>query len=1172
MRRKKSSNHNPKVRDNYRLRTGLSINKKKTISTLRLIKKNTIPSKLFDTFRAVVTKEVINESSGCYAKRKLSDLINRNEILFGAPFINELVWSISVCILNKDKINIFIKNIDRLETAVMNDDAKTYGNILNNVEYEFGSSLWLADNKISAMQHWYGVEAKRELIRELRQQAKGNPLVDVIINFIGKRVEDASIPGYLQSELSKLFKHPNTKLIEEYVKTKIFHENGLTFEQMGLMLSLDNNSCIIDLYESLIKSLQCCARDENTLKNMKNILHKPISVLYKSTKDKRLIPILICLGIDFEFDVDLSREEIIECYTAGKYEDVVNLSAEYFKVDENKTDISILFISLKSSRRINQLVEYDGFLKIIANDVNKVMMFDENSYESALVLNSINNKFLNQTWSSYLKMGVMNELTVQEFVHELDYLRELYIRDKRISPFSFLLSTDEQYIIKNIKKFPVNSYSLTKLLLELTTTGAIKNQDSACKISNERYLKYLGRFYLKHGIYDKAADSFEKALEYTSKEGALKCHAAIITAKARAGYLDEATERLVSTFLEWSAVPTTLPIEEIVEYLDQPSQWPTSISLPLTLAIYTNFYKNTKIAHLRYAFETFNIDNDIATPSDLLSSHLNINREHVKLYLQLVWRPEIMGQTLLYNGTKEIEEARIQVCKVLLELDSENSSDYQTEIRERVKNLELTKATKLVDQSRVYVDVAAIKKSLKSRLGDVYSKYRNSIKNTEEDNTEFVEVLGDAIENLKSSNAALASLMANVQMIGDEDMQFAAFFSEVVNEFLLGDHGLNAYLSTRVRHGKFSNSIRKPIADENLITEKIEGNEKYAENTYWLNQLNELNDTEKNNVIQLLEIFGKKIDDIISFVRDELIQVQVINEKISPPQVSNALFVYRITSFERMYARTKIHGLDNIDSFIDFCIDILWEKTDKNLLAVKEFIQTTIKPSILNAFEKLNESLGLLGYSDRLGELHNHIARAKTNTQHQLTNILSWFTRNEVYDRPDYAVDFPVLIAQTMVSNLISGADNWNGIVIEQNETSSFMPGRTLDGMVDVFCASFENAIEHSLLPINKININVRISYNNNIFEATVKNNIHTTCRTVSNENKLAQIRTEINKKDSRIKAQKEKGSGFLKVWSTINSPQYKDPQLTFDYIDDELFSVNIKFKIEVTDDNNPHY
>lgn len=1172
MRKRKARNHNLKVKDNYRLRAGLSINKKNTVSTLKLIKNNTIPSKLFDTFRAVITKEIINEVSGCDEKRLLSDLISRKEILFGAPLSNELIWAISVCILYRDKLKEFTESVGQLEIAVMNDDAIKYGNILSTVETAFGSSLWLADNKISAMQHWHGVDAKRELIRELREQSKGNAIVDVIINFIGKRVEDASIPGYLQSELSKLFKNSNTKLIEEYVKTKIFHENGLTFEQMGLMLSIDNNSCIIDLYESLIKCLQCCARDENTLNTIKQLLVKPISVLYKSVKDKRLIPVLICLGVDFEFEIDPKRESIIESYTAGDYEKVVELSREYFNIEENKTDISILFISVKSSRLINKPIEFTGFLNSIAKELNKVLMFDDNSYESALVLNSINNKFLNQTWSSYLKMGVMNELTVQEFVHAVDYLRELYIRDSRISPFSFLLSTDQSYIINNIQKIPTNYYILTKKVLELATTGIIRKEDNSFRISCGRYLKYLGRFYLATEQYDNAALTFLKALEHTSNEGSLKCNAAIIIAQARAGYLEAATERLVSTFLDWSAVPTTLPFEEIVEYLDDPTQWPTSISLPLTLAIYTNFYKNSRLAHLRYAFESFNLDNNICTPSDLLSSELNLDKEHVKLYLQLVWRPEIMGQTLLYNGTKEIEEARIQVCKVLIELDSENYSDYQTEIRERVKNLELTKATKLVDQSRVYVDVAAIKKSLKSRLGDVYSKYKNSIKNTDEDNTEFVEVLGDAIENLKSSNAALAKIISNVHMIGDEDMQFAALFSEVVNEFLLGDHGLNAYLSTRVRHGKFSNSIRKPIADENLITEKIEGNEKYAENTYWVNQLVELNDVERGNVIGLLENFGRKIDDIISYVRDELIQVQVINEQISQPNLTNALFVYRTTSFERMYAKTKINGLDNIDSFIDFCIDILWEKTDNNLIAVKEFIQSTVKPSILNAFEKLNESLGLLGYTDRLGELHNHIARAKTNTQHQLTNIMSWFTRNEVYDRPDYAVDFPVLIAQTMVSNLISGADNWNGIKIEQTETYPFMPGRTLDGMVDVFCASFENAIEHSSLPISMININVDISYKNNLFEATISNNISSICRSISNEEKLEQIRAEINKKDNRMKAQKEKGSGFLKIWSTINSPQYKDSKLTFSYLDDETFSVNIKFLIEANDEHNSYY
>lgn len=102
-------------------------------------------------------------------------------------------------------------------------------------------------------------------------------------------------------------------------------------------------------------------------------------------------------------------------------------------------------------------------------------------------------------------------------------------------------------------------------------------------------------------------------------------------------------------------------------------------------------------------------------------------------------------------------------------------------------------------------------------------------------------------------------------------------------------------------------------------------------------------------------------------MRDDLIQVAIHDELKGNIANRKALFVYKTSSLERVYAKAKLSSLNNIDEFIDFCIAILWEKTDDNLAIVKETILGNIKTSILSAFDKLSESLGQLGYQDRLG-------------------------------------------------------------------------------------------------------------------------------------------------------------------------------------------------------------
>ncbi len=121
------------------------------------------------------------------------------------------------------------------------------------------------------------------------------------------------------------------------------------------------------------------------------------------------------------------------------------------------------------------------------------------------------------------------------------------------------------------------------------------------------------------------------------------------------------------------------------------------------------------LGELAYAFETFQKANGISNPAALIACEARFGKDMVTASLERVLRPEVMRQTLLYSGTEEIEEARIQVCRTLSEVRHEKAKKYLDEIKERVKQQEIAKGTTLVEQSKVYVDIDAIKKTLLTR-------------------------------------------------------------------------------------------------------------------------------------------------------------------------------------------------------------------------------------------------------------------------------------------------------------------------------------------------------------------------------------------------------------------------------------------------------------------------
>ncbi|WP_164318998.1 hypothetical protein, partial [Pseudomonas viridiflava] len=201
---------------------------------------------------------------------------------------------------------------------------------------------------------------------------------------------------------------------------------------------------------------------------------------------------------------------------------------------------------------------------------------------------------------------------------------------------------------------------------------------------------------------------------------------------------------------------------------------------------------------------------------------------------------------------------------------------------------------------------------------------------------------------------------------------------------------------------KLSNALRKAIVDEHLITARKEGTTDYLPNKFWTEALINFAKEERQQVLTALESFATKVDAVITFLKDELIQVSVYHEFI-PANDNNphALFTYQTSNLERLFMQRQDRDIENLDGFIDLCVESLWEKTDANLAVVQTVLNGDIKERFLSGFETLIEDLTTLRCSDRLGELYNHIARAKTSIQTKIAVISSWFKRSEVYDRAD---------------------------------------------------------------------------------------------------------------------------------------------------------------------------
>lgn len=1152
-----------------RIASGLYVKGERAFAEVYKLKSATRGDTLFHLFPKIFkNKNDLEFAYGPAFPAKLSDLFSEPALFKPASEISEVIWAICRCLQFGQELREFTRFRVDYERSLLLDKKFRANTILDDIRSKYGYSIWLLQNELATIQTWEGIEQARKLTKEHLESCKSNWVISFIIWFISRRTEATGLKGHLTSEYSRFVEDAKiAQEIETYLRAKLFELPKIKSKDVSATLFFEAQSCIIDYYETLVAILQSAAKFESIPDELVPLLRKPLAALLKATRDNRLYGIIRSLGImpDSNIDSGVERAEIIEAYTRGAYDFALDRANHY--LDDWPDDMAIQIIRLRSGMREGSPPPYkSGILKDALESLQAVLDMSGGSYSAAYNIFAMSDRFQGHEWANYLTAVVLHELRDDQSEYPPRELRNIYIIDPYTTPFSAVAARGEA------KDGMLNDPRLNALfphtlaVYEAVTTGKI---DPSLQISQTRRERYLAIHHLARRNFEQAFEHYQWLMKNAAQGERLRAGGGAALALLKLRRIEEAIDVVVSTFSEHPHVASVLPIREIVDAIDDPSTWPGSISVPILFDMYTTYCDEDKLANLRYAFEKFQQANMIREPSDLAQSAERFGKRKTVLYLRHVWVPKVMRQTILYSGTKEIEEARIKVCRILATLDPDNEREYLDEIRDRVKQLEIAKITTLIQQSKVYVDVEAIKKSLRSKLGDSYTRYKSATLSSPNVGPLLFKTLTEAMTGVADKEGvSVPFLLASMHGIGFEkstesDAQFEALFHEVTNEFLRGAHGLNAYLSTRVRHGTLSNTLRKPVEDERLITSKEEGSSSYAPNEHWRGD--SYYRAEWDEILAALEVFSREFDNVIDYIKDELLQIKIVHELDDKREHNNGLFVYSSSNLERKYVQEQDKSFRSMDDFVDYCVDILWEKTDSNLLHVQETLKGRIRARLMQPFDDLSGVLRRVSFPG-CNDLVNAVERARTNTKHNLNLVISWFKRNEVYDRQDYAADFPFHIAHNMVINTMSTAAGWDGVRVETNPDAPPMPGRTLDGMVYVFHVILENAILRSGLIADDVVVNGSISYLNGVFTAKLTNPVARSKVTREEHEKLDNLRESLKSDEYSRRAQREGRSGMSKIWLTINSPVYREPWINF-YISDQSFTVEFGFKLEVRED-----
>jgi hypothetical protein len=237
-----------------------------------------------------------------------------------------------------------------------------------------------------------------------------------------------------------------------------------------------------------------------------------------------------------------------------------------------------------------------------------------------------------------------------------------------------------------------------------------------------------------------------------------------------------------------------------------------------------------------------------------------------------------MQMSSFFSGTKEYEDERVGICSLLAELDPANAKEYEAESSAITQHQVIRGGVKQVEENKIYVDIENIRQWADTNLRESWSRYQalraGGIGTAE---AAVIEAIREALKQVSPGTLVL-SLPEN-----EATTLFVSMLDKLRNEFLSNPkHGLDCYLSMRVRHGSLAGHLRSPLESNRIITQRDSEDNSYKTNDYWAQRLDYLPHHELALIDDHLKTFSRAFDLLIEEYTNSYVQIYERRSKNRP--------------------------------------------------------------------------------------------------------------------------------------------------------------------------------------------------------------------------------------------------------------------------------------------------
>ena len=1050
---------------------------------------------------------------------------------------------------------IRLKNI--YENYLFSCNYKEAETVISKIEDKVGISLWSCGQRLILAETEKGLKGNKILLSKYLEKSSKNGILSTLLEFFSYRAEKNTSLNNYNEKVDKFLRYfEGDEITYRYFSYKLQLQETDFTDDMGIIFQIDSQFSVVDMYNSFIEVLQRAFAnnveiDESIWNNIK--------IINSKIHDFRIDNLLVFNGENIHPILKKDVLKCIELYTLGRYEEVINELSKYLTYNYNDFQMWIIYIKCHILSRKN--FENNN---VVLCDLYSMYSFGEDCMEAKGRLMLALKKYSDTTWHYKLVSTISRKLVDSNMNKKkmvLSLLNEHTITPKFIS----LMPNNE---LKNTIFSGINTL-IPETLRTLAFNRKYGDQTQKCFRDKLYYADYLK----DKGDYENALKCLD-SIENEHLEDILYIEEKILRLKYVILYnackYEQAVSIIVNAYFENKNLIKRCNLKVLHSKLKKSHD--KIIYKKIEYPIFVYLFDQLDIKNHRIAFSNF-LDAQNVFNSDELIGRVCNDPKSIFFFEKICTLNVLKRDVRLSKNAYEASKIRLRILQKLIEVNPEQQRKYLDEISIITTKAEINNKIRQVSQRKVYVDVEKIKKEKEVIFLENFQKYL-VLKSFNTDIEGFDVTDKRNIDSITRTLYSMEKTAKRNQLYSQTVLALKELISDIMYEFLRNEHyGLDAYLSSRIRHGYCKSQLSKELREYHLmLATSDDESPTYNVSQYWDAKIVPSQEEDYLKLKLVLSGFTHNIENKIQEIRKKWIRIRINNWEVG-------MFDY--TTFVKYMMAVDQDNIVDFDVMYSSITSRLWEYTNKCLEIIRERILTELKAFYYEELSNLEQKIKELENSsikNIIQELSNNITLCRAKISNVVTEFANIFYKDDILYE-DYTLEDLATTCIGIERQIHAGFESAN---IEENiYGEKRLSGNTFSYFVEIIIMLLNNAVTHAgFSDISEIQLYLQICMNRkdpsvvqivkkleneegkwseeNLLVITVRNNLSRDKNTDDIRSKVASTfklanDPEMLKQYSMI----EGGSGLYKIIKTINY-NMSVPYAIFYFVEENEFSLTL--------------